>query len=120
MPGINSGILTNAQPLNAEQIKALEQRVLETGQTIAYLNEKKELCFASSVSAEGIKDLAWNHVYQLETQENVIIKKVYEKTSLDDFELKETLQKQTLNDQWVSINTSSLLDEGLLDEYILE
>lgn len=120
LPGINSGILTNAYPLTAEQIKSLEQRVLETGSTIAYLNENKELCFAMPVSAESIKDLAWNHAYELKTENNLITKNVYEKTSLDTIALADVLQKQSINDLWTSVGSGSLLDEDILDNFILD
>lgn len=120
MPGINSGILTNANPLTTEQIKNLEQRVLETGSTIAYLNENKELCFAMPAGAESIKDLAWNHAYELKTENNLITKSVYEKTSLDTIALADVLQKQAINDTWTSVGALSLLDEGLLDIFVLE
>lgn len=119
MPGINSGILTNAYPLTAEQIKNLEQRVLETGSAIAYLNENKELCFAMPAGVGSIKDLAWNHAYELKTENNLITKSVYAKTSLDTIALTDVLQKQSVNDPWTSIGTASLLDEGLLDNFIL-
>lgn len=120
MPGINSGILTNAYPLTTEQIRSLEQRVLETGIAIAYLNEKKELCFAMPAGVESIKDLAWSHAYELKTENNLITKSVYAKTSLDTVTLTDILQKQSINDSWTSVNMVSLLDVGLLDEYILE
>jgi hypothetical protein len=119
LPGINSGILTNAYPLTAEQIKSLERRVLETGIAIVYLNENKELCFAMPAGVEGIKDLAWNHAYELKTENNLITKSVYEKTSLDTIALTNVLQKQSINDSWTSVDASSLLDVGLLDEFIL-
>lgn len=120
MPGINSGILTNAYPLTAEQIKNLEQRVLETGSAIAYLNENEELCFAMPAGVGSIKDLAWNHAYEIKTENNLITKSVYAKTSLNTIALTDVLQKQSVNDPWTSIGTVSLLDVGLLDEYILE
>ena len=39
MPGINSGILSNAYPLTAEQIKELEKRAIETNEIFVYLND---------------------------------------------------------------------------------
>lgn len=39
MSGINTGILHNAHPLTGEQIKALENKALETGKIYAYLDE---------------------------------------------------------------------------------
>lgn len=119
LPGINSGILTNASPLTAEQIKSLEKRVLETGITIVYLNENKELCFAMPVGAECIKDLAWNYAYELKTEDNLITKSIYKKTSLDTIVLIDVLQKQSINDSWTSVDALSLLDVDLLDEFIL-
>ena len=121
MPGINSGILTNAYPLTAEEVESLEQRVLETGNTIAYLNENKELCFVMTAGVEGIKDLAWNHAYELINENGLLIKRIYRKNSLSTFFLKEILQKNSYNDSWSSIGSSAgLLDESILDEFILE
>lgn len=119
MPGINSGILTNAYPLTADQIKNLEKRVLETGIAIVYLNESKELCFAMPTGVEGIKDLAWSHAYELKTENSLITKNVYEKTSIDTIALTDVMQKQSINDSWTSVGATSLLDEALLDNFIL-
>lgn len=118
MPGINSGILYNAQPLNAEQIKELERRVIEERQTFVYLNEQGQLCFASPFGARGLEELAWNTAYELYASDNSFIKNVYKKQSLQSFYLAETLQKDSLESDWPS--TFSLLDEGLLDNFILE
>lgn len=120
MPGINSGILTNAYPLMAEQVKSLEQRVLETGNAVVYLNENEELCFAMSDGIEGIKDLAWHHAYELINENGLLIKRSYRKDSLDTFFLKEILQKNSYDDSWGSVDSSAgLLDESILDEFIL-
>jgi hypothetical protein len=90
MPGINAGILTNAYPLTAEQIRELEQRVRENREAFAYLNENCEICFALPGGAGDLKDLAWHHVYELTTDEKLSTKTAYNKTGLDTFKSKGT------------------------------
>ena len=100
MSGINSGILYNAHPLTSEQIAALEKKVLETGETVVYLDENSELCFAACASQDIIKKLAWNNAYELTTENGLFTKKVYAKTGLDSFILKDVFQKKDLNQIW--------------------
>ena len=121
MAGINAGILTNASPLNAEQIKALEAKALETNEAFVYLDEHCNICFTGAISPEFIKELAWRNVYKLETAGEALTKTVYKKQSQKTFYMAEILQKNTTTDEWLSMYiTHSLLDEGLLDEFILE
>lgn len=100
MAGINSGILHNAHPLSAEQIKELEKRTLENNEAIAYLDENSELSFALPFAPEVIKDLAWNNAYELTAKNNTLAKKVFKKTDLDSFEKIVTLQKQAESADW--------------------
>lgn len=102
MSGINTGILHNAHPLTGEQIKALENKALETGEIYAYLDENQKLCFTGSFDPTLIKDLAWNNAHCLENDEK-LTKKVYEKTGLKSFSLSKILQKQTIDDAWKDI-----------------
>lgn len=121
MSGVNTGILTNAFPLTAEQVSAIENRVLETGETIVFLNETKELCYAMPFNPELIRELAWHHAYELTEDNGVLNKKVYEKDSLETFHLSEVLQKTSIDDSWNLVPTFiSILDEGILNEFILE
>ena len=121
MSGINTGILTNVFPLTAEQIKAVENRVLEVEEAVVFLDENKEVCYAMPFNPELVKELAWHTAYKLVNENGLLIKRVYRKDSLNTFFLKETLQKNSYNDSWSSIGSSAgLLDESLLDEFILE
>ena len=121
MSGINTGILTDAFPLTADQVKTIENKVLETKEAVVFLDENKELCYAVASGPELIKELAWHSTYELVKENGVLIKRVYRKNSLDTFFLKATLQKYSFNDSWSSIDSSAgLLDESLLDEFILE
>lgn len=85
MSGINTGILTNAYPLTAEQIRELERQVLEEQQSFAYLNENSELCFVLPWGINIIKDLAWNKAYEINAEENLVTKATYSKTGLDTY-----------------------------------
>lgn len=105
MPGINTGVLSNAYPLTAEQISELERRVLENQEAFAFLNENSELCFAIPQGVDGIKDLAWNSVYELANQDNILIKKEYKKVSLKSYYLANTFTKEHLLDIWQSNNS---------------
>lgn len=100
MPGINTGVLSNAYPLTAEQISELERRVLENQETFAFLNEDSELCFAIPHGVDGIQDLAWNSVYELTNQDNILIKKEYKKASLKSYYLEDTFTKEHHLDAW--------------------
>ena len=119
MTGINTGILTNAHPLTAEQIKALEKKVLETGDAFAYLDENGRLCFAVPHGIDGLRELAWHQAHELVTNDGVHAKKVYKKHAHKEYSLHEIFQKEHIDAAWVSTNAASLLDEGLLDEFIL-
>jgi hypothetical protein len=101
MSGINTGILSNAYPLTAEQIKELEKRALETQETIAYLDEQGNLCFAGPFDPEVFKELAWNKAYELSTDSSgTLNKKGYKKEGLKSFSLKATMQKQDASEAW--------------------
>jgi hypothetical protein len=121
LSGINTGILTNAFPLTAEQVKALENRVLETEEAVVFLDENKEVCYAMPFDPELIKELAWQNAYELIAEDGLLTKKIYKKQSLETFSLEEILQKRSYEDSWGLIGSSAgLLDESLLDEFILE
>lgn len=109
MSGINTGILQNAYPLSSDAIKELERRVLENGTAYAYLDQNSELCFAMSHGIEGIKQLAWNHAYELLKENDLFTKKVYKKTGLMTYALKDTLQKQNMDDAWPGESINSRL-----------
>lgn len=114
MSGINTGILTNAYPLSAEQIKELEKQVLEKHETIAYLNESRELCFAMPFDADDIKELAWHNVYEVcSLSDGSIFKQEYKKAGLASFYAGLAFHKSTLDATWDSTY-------GLLDEIILK
>jgi hypothetical protein len=98
--GINTGILTNAYPLSTEQIKELEKRALEEQKAFAYLDENSQLCFALPGGVDSIKDLAWNNVYELHSEEGTFTKKVYIKTGLDTYTHTVTLTKESIDDTW--------------------
>lgn len=121
MSGINTGILTNAFPLTAEQVKAIENKVLNTKEAVVFLDENKEVCYVMPFYPELIKELAWQNAYELIVENGILTKKVYKKRSLKTFSLKEILQKRSYEDSWELLySTISLLDESLLDEFILE
>jgi hypothetical protein len=105
MAGINIGILPKAAPLSVEQIKRLEKQVLEEQKTFAYLNENYELCFVIPCGIDYIKDLAWHNAYELRTEEEKLVKKVYKKTGLKTFYLEKVLQKTDIEDSWIEDNT---------------
>lgn len=109
MAGINPGILQNAYPLSSDTIKELERQVLENGAAYAYLDQNSELCFAMPHGIDGIKQLAWNRAYELLKENDLFIKKVYKKTGLMTYTLKDTLQKQNIDDAWPGESTSSRL-----------
>lgn len=102
MSGINSGILRNAYPLSAAQIKEVEKDVILNNKCIAYLNENNEICFAEPFDPVAVKNFAWNHVHQIFEQDGSFIKKVYKKTGLDTFDRTATLIKGSLNASWES------------------
>lgn len=100
MTGINTGILQNAIPLSAEQIKSLEKQVIENGKAFAYLDEQSKLCFAMSRGVDNIKELAWNHAYELRFDGDKFYKKAYSKTSLNSFKFENEKQKVSYADDW--------------------
>jgi hypothetical protein len=99
MQGINTGILTNAHPLSAEQIKALERRVAEEHEAFAYLDENSQLCFALPYGVNGIKDLAWHNAYEVTAKNNTLTKKVFSKTNFS-YEKRVTLMEQAGSADW--------------------
>jgi hypothetical protein len=101
MSGINTGILTNDQPLSTERIEALEKETLEKQKAFVYLDQNSELCFSLPQGIDMIKELAWNNAYELSTDANGFIKKIYKKDGLDSFYLYKVLQKQNINDSWI-------------------
>lgn len=115
MTGINTGILTNANPLTAEQIKALEKEVLEIGCTYAYLDENAKICFASATEPSPIKELAWHNAYELKSLGGLLVNNVYTKTGLSSFELSETLYKHDYTESWGDVSYSEGLSYELAD-----
>jgi hypothetical protein len=118
MSGINTGILQNAYPLSSERIKELEKQVLENHEAFVYLDENSELCFSMPCGVDGIKDLAWNNAYELSIENGTITKKAYKKVGLKQCFLDRIFHKQAINDAWIVM--CGLLDESLLDDFILE
>jgi hypothetical protein len=103
MAGTHTGILTNAIPLTAEQIKVLEQRAFEEDKVFVYLDESNNICFTGEISPELIKDLAWHNVNELVETSEILTKNVYKKQSQKTFYLNQTLQKETYPDPWISM-----------------
>ena len=67
---------------------------------------------------DGIKDLAWNHVYELGNENGTFTKKNYKKTGLKTYELKETFTKSSLSGEWVSDSPAQTAElEGSGSEY---
>jgi hypothetical protein len=119
MLGNNAGILTNAYPLTAEQISALEKHVFETQEIFAYLDEQNRICFTGPVNTDVIKELAWHRAYKLSRDDSgTLNKKVYKKDGQKSFYLKETFQKQSYDDAWVLTSVESPNFE-LADGYTL-
>jgi hypothetical protein len=112
MPGINSGILTNAHPLTTEQIKELEKKASEMQEIFAYLNERGELCFTGPFGPEIIKELAWHKAYELTADDTTLIKHAYEKTGLKDFSRVESYKKQSYEDDYWVAETNFCLADG--------
>ena len=96
--GIDTGILTNATPLTAEQAIHLEKQVADNGEVAAYLNEDGEICFAvptadNSRYVEGIKDLAWHRASEVhklasvrqDSEGYMIFRRDFKKSGLDTF-----------------------------------
>lgn len=120
MSSFNGGILTNASPLTAEQIAALEQELLNTGGCYAYLDQNNNICFMSSTSPDNIKDLAWHNASELNTEAEIFYKKQYIKTGMSSFYLNQVLQKQAIDESWSAPElTASLLDVDTLENFIL-
>ena len=76
---------------------------LETEEAVVFLDENKEVCYAMPFEPELIKELAWHNAYKLINENGLLIKRIYRKTSLDTFFLKEILQKSSYNDSWSSL-----------------
>lgn len=106
--GINSGLLGNATPLTAEQILEVEQRALDTGKVIAYLNEKEELCFATPHSADSIKKLAWNNCSSFTKDGTLSMRRDYKRSGLETFEAKDFLIKNQYSTDWTSMTPEPL------------
>jgi hypothetical protein len=100
--GINTGILTNADPLSTEQIKRLEAMVVENNIAVVYLDEEGQLCFAMprGECVQGIKDLAWNNAYALSSTADGITKKAYRKTGLKTVKLDKVFKKGSIQQNW--------------------
>lgn len=121
MAKINTGILINVTPISAEQIKALEKKALDSNDIFVYLDEKHNICFMGAISPESVKELAWHTVHELSIKNGLLTKKVYKKQTPKTFKLDDILQKESSNGEWLSIFiATSVLDESLLDEFILE
>ena len=101
LTGISSGILHNAHPLTAAQIKALEQKVLETGEAFVYLDENRQLCFAAPFDPDLVKELAWHSAHELKTTGEILTKTEYIKQSQKTFSLDRILQKQSYDEPWI-------------------
>lgn len=106
MPGINTGILANAQPLQAATVKELEKQVIENKKSFVYLDENSELCFAIPHGIDGLKDLAWHNAYELSATTDTLFRKVYVQTP-NSFIIKATQQKQSYDEPWESFTDNS-------------
>ena len=116
MAGINTGLLFDAHPLSPARIKELERIVVEENKTFVYLNGSREVCFLSSQAVDGVKKIAWHNAYKVSSQDDGILsREIFIKQAQELPVLVETQQKQTFVEPW-----SSLLNDGLLDEFILE
>lgn len=119
MAGINAGILTDALPLSTEDINMLEERVVKSSESFAYLDEASRLCFVSPTSAEGLKDLAWSRAYQIVTQaDNTLLKREAKKASAKSYTIDALFGKKTLVETWQRIDGFKLVtvdDKVLLD-----
>lgn len=119
MAGINAGILTDALPLSTEDINILEERVINSGESFAYLDEASRLCFVSPTSAEGLKDLAWSCAYQIVTEaDDTVLKKEAKKVSTQSYTINALFGKKTLAETWQIIDGFKLVtadDKVLLD-----
>lgn len=102
MSGINSGILQNASPLTAEQIKLIEQQAIEMNTTMVYLNEKGETCFTTPGSADSIKKLAWHNCSSLERAATATFRRDFKKTGLGTFKTTDFCCKSDDADSWIS------------------
>jgi hypothetical protein len=100
--GLNIGILRNATPLTPAQIQKIEQRALESGETIAYLNEKSELCFTTPVHAEGLKKLAWHNCASIANTGSSVFRSDFKKTGLGTFKTTDFRYKSNDADSWIS------------------
>ena len=107
MAGINSGMLNDAYPLSADEIKRIEDAVLNTQETFAYLDEEGKLNFALGFAPALIRDLAWHNANELFEENGLFIKKVYEKTGVDTFTLSKTLQKTDIDGSWGDSSTDA-------------
>jgi hypothetical protein len=117
MSGINSGILLNAVPLTALQIKELEAKIAETGEVFAYLNESGQICFAGNLDTELIKELAWHYTSEITSTTEAVTKKVYRKSANNTYNLDTAYTKAPGATDWQPI--SSRLGESCLDSFIL-
>lgn len=104
MPGINTGILTNAYPLSTDHIKELEAKVLNSGGSFAYLDENSKLCFTMHKGVNSIKELAWDNAYELTNAGSLLTKRAYKKTGLKTFVLDKTFTKADINAAWTIHN----------------
>jgi hypothetical protein len=100
MPGINTGILTNASPLSTTRVEELENSTLNTGESYVYLNEDSQLCYNLPKNPIIIRDLAWNKAIELVAGPDAFTKKEYKKTSVDAYKLDKSLQKLTQAGRW--------------------
>lgn len=110
--GINTGILTDAYPLSAGEIKEIEKLALENNHAYAYLDENGKLCFALPSTPESLRELAWNYAYELKTENNFFTKNVYVKNGIKSYDLSETLQKKSLSEEWEKIADINIVKEG--------
>jgi hypothetical protein len=110
LAGINTGILSNAYPLTANQIKELEKRAVEKQEATAYLNENGELCFALPFGVDDIARLAWNNAYEISRSDDTLFKKAYKKSGIDSFYLDTILTKHSWNDDWRAQHAVSIFE----------
>lgn len=102
MPRINSGILHNASPLTAEQIKLIEQQAVEMNTPIVYLDENGKTCFTTNAGADAIKKLAWHNCSSIERADNATLRRDFKKTGLEAFKTTDFRYKYDDSDSWIS------------------
>lgn len=115
---INTGILQNVKPLNAEQIAQLENQILANGSTAFYLESDNKIVLVTGcwpISSE-IKDIAWDKLKLLTTHEIKELKEEYLRTARTDWVFNKAYYRNVGEPEWrlVVPKDTSLLGRALL------